>query len=202
MIKRFFIIILLIASSYTVYSQSLGVEAGVRINTARIEYPGVNITRKSGFEGGVFYKYPISVLPLNIRAAVLYSNSAFSLKNDLGNSIGITYHFEENKLKLPLTVEYKPFSGLIDPFFFAGLYTTYSLSGSIKDSDSSSSLKYRQNSHKFDYGSIVGVGASLTSHLALRAAYEYGFVRRDIILGDQIVSVRERGVSIQLNYLF
>lgn len=200
--KKIFIAILLLICSYTTYAQTFGIQAGVRINTAGIEYPGVNISRKAGFEGGISYQYPISVLPLTIRAALLYSNNRFTLKNDLGNNMGITYNFEENNLKLPLTVEWKPLPGIIKPFLKVGLYTSYSFSGKIKESDSSNSLKYKNNSHKMDYGSIVGIGAYFTKNIAFSASYEHGFVRRDMVLGNQFVSVRERGCLFTLNYLF
>lgn len=202
MMKRLFITILLIIGSYTAYSQNFGVQAGPRINMSGIEYSGVDVSRKAGFEGGVFYRHPISVLPLNIRVALLYSNNEFSLKHGSGNNMGITYHFKENNLKLPLSIEWIPLPGLIKPFLHAGVYTSYSLSGNIKDSESSSSLEYRKDSHKMNYGVVVGLGVYLTSHIALNASYEHGFVSRDLVLGDQFVSVKDRGCSFTLNYLF
>jgi len=200
--KRFFIIIFFLTVSYTVYSQGFGVQAGVRINVSGIEYPGVDISRKAGFEGGVTYRHSVSVLPLAIRTALLYYNSEFNLRNDLGNNTGITYHFVENNLKLPLTIEWRPLPGIIKPFIQAGLYTSYSFSGSIKDNDSSNSLKYKKDGHKFDYGVVIGIGTYLTSHIALNINYEHGFSDRELILGDQFVSVKNRGCSVALNYIF
>lgn len=200
--KRFLIIVLFITVTYTVYSQGFGIQAGVRINVSDIEYPDVDINRKAGFEGGVSYRHSVSVLPLSIRTALLYCNSEFNLRNDLGNNTGITYHFVENNLKLPLTVEWRPLPGIIKPFIQAGFYGACSFSGSIKDSDSSNSLKYKKSGQRFDYGAVVGLGTYLTSNLALNINYEHGFTDRELELGDQFVSVRNRGCSIVLNYLF
>jgi len=200
--KRFLIIVLFITVTYTVYSQGFGIQAGVRINASGIDYPGVDIGRKAGFEGGVTYRMPISVLPLSIRTELLYNNSEFNLKNDLGNNSGITYHFVENNLKLPLTIEWRPLPGIIKPFIQAGLYTSCSISGSIKENDSSNSLKYKKSGHRFDYGAVVGLGTYLTSHIALNINYEHGFTARELELGDQFVSVKNRGCSVSLNYLF
>lgn len=202
--KIFFVTILLLISVNAVYSQDFGLQAGVRINTSGIEYPGVDIKRKAGFEGGVFYRQSLYVESLSIRAAMLYYRQEFSLKSDMGNNIGITYHFKEDNLKLPLTVEWKPFSlpGMVKPFLQAGLYASYSLSGNIKDSDSSNSLKYKKDGDKFDYGAVVGIGTYLTSHIILNVNYEHAFTDRSLVLGDQFVSVKNRGCSVMLNYLF
>lgn len=200
--KILFAAILLLVGVNSVYSQGFGVQAGIRVNTSGIEYPGVDIKRKAGFEGGVFYRHPIYTESLGIRAAMLYSRQEFSLKSDMGNNIGITYHFKEDNLKLPLTVEWHPLPVLIKPFLQAGLYTSYSLSGNIKDSDSSNSLKYKKDGDRFDYGAVVGIGAYLTSHIILNVNYEHGFTDRSLVLGDQFVSVKNRGCSVMLNYLF
>lgn len=200
--KIFLISILFIIGTYTCYSQSLGVQAGTRINLSGIDYSGVEVSRKMGFEGGVSYRYSFRLLPLSLRASMLYFNSEFSLKNDIGNNVGITYHFEEHNLKLPLTVEWRPLPGLIKPFLNAGFYASYSLSGNVKDTDSDNSLKYRNNGHRLNYGTIVGIGIFLTPGIALNANYEYGFLQRDLILGDQFVSVKDRGCSVVLSYQF
>ncbi len=200
--KIFLISFLFIIGTYTSYSQSLGVQAGTRLNLSGIDYPGVEVNRKMGFEGGVFYRYSLRLLPLSLRASMVYFNSEFSLKNDIGNNVGITYHFEEHNLKLPLTVEWRPLPGLIKPFLNAGFYASYSLSGKVKDTDSNNSLKYRNNGHRLNYGAIVGIGVFLTPYIALNANYEYGFLQRDLILGDQFVSVKDRGCSVVVSYLF
>lgn len=197
-----FITILLLTGTYTIYSQEFGLQAGVRINTSGIEYAGVDVKRKLGFDGGAFYRHPVGVLTLNVRVAMLYFNHEFSLENSLGNNSGITYHFVENNLKLPLTIEWHPMSWIVKPFLQAGVYTSYCLSGKIKDSDSSTKLKYGKSGHRFDYGAIVGIGVYLTSSIALNANYEYGFADRNLVLGDQFVSVNNRGYSVVINYLF
>jgi len=200
--KILLLTILLLIGTSTVVSQNLGIQAGVRINTSGIGYQGVDISRKTGFEGGVSFRQPIYIKSLSIKAALLYFRQEFSLKNDMGNSTGITYHFIEDNLKLPITMEWRPVEGLIKPFLQAGLYTSYSVSGKIKDNDSSSSLKYGKEGNKFDYGVIAGIGVYLTSRIALNANYEYSFSERDLSLGDQYVSVRNQGCSVVLNYLF
>lgn len=200
--KIFLISVFFIIGTYTSYSQSLGVQAGTRINMSGIDYQGVDVSRKMGFEGGVFYRHSLRLLPLSLRASMLYFNSEFSLKNDIGNKVGITYHFEEHNLKLPLTIEWRPLPGIIKPFLNAGIYASYSLSGNVKDTESSSSLKYRGNKHRLNYGTILGVGVFLTPSIALNVSYEQAFSHRDLELGDQFVSVKDRGCSVVLNYLF
>lgn len=196
------ITILLFIGTYTLYSQNFGVQAGVRINTSNIKYSGVEISRKAGFEGGLFYRYPLNVEYLGFRAAILYFNQEFSLENNMGNNTGITYHFVEDNLKLPLTIEWYPLTGRVKPFLQGGLYTSYSISGKIKGSDSDNTLKYKQGSHRLDYGVVLGVGIYLTPQIALSANYEYGFAGRDLKLGDQFVSVKNRACSVALHYLF
>jgi len=200
--KTLFITILLIIGTGCAFSQSLGVQAGVRLNASEITYPGVDISRKAGFEGGLAFRQPIYLLPLGVRAALLYSRQEFNLKSDMGNSTGITYHFIEDNLKLPVTLEWRPMGGLIKPFVQGGLYASYCVSGKIKDSDSSTSLKYRKDGNKMDYGVIAGVGAYITSRIALHANYEYSFSKRDLALGDQFVAVRNQGCTVALNYFF
>lgn len=200
--KIFLITILLFISTYAIYSQSFGVQAGVRFNTSNIKYSGVEISRKAGFEGGVFYRHSMNIESLNFRAAILYFNQEFSLENDMGNNTGITHHFVQDNLKLPLTIEWYPLSGRIKPFLQGGIYTSYSISGKIKGSDSNITLKYKQGSHKFDYGVIVGIGIYLTPQIALGVNYEYGFADRNLRLGDQFVSVENRGCSVAVHYLF
>lgn len=200
--KIFLITILFVIGTYTAYSQSFGIQAGVRFNTSSIKYSGVEANRKAGFEGGVFYRHPMNIESLSLRAAILYFNQEFSLVDDMGNNTGVTYHFVEDNLKLPLTIEWYPLSNRIKPFIQGGLYTSYSISGKIKDSDSSVTLKYKQGSHKLDYGVTLGVGISLTPQIALGANYEYGFADRNLRLGDQFVSVKNRGFSVSVDYLF
>lgn len=200
--KILVVTILLFASTYTVYSQDFGIQAGARINTSGIEYPGVEVNRKVGFEGGVFYRHPINTESLSLRVAMLYFMQEFSLESDMGNSTGITYHFREDNLKLPLTVEWYPLAGSVKPFLQAGLYASCSVSGKIKDSDSSSTLKYKKGGNRIDYGALVGLGVYLTPKIALNANYEHGFADRDLTLGDQFVSVKNRGFSVMLQYLF
>ncbi len=200
--RLFFIAILLFISACTVYSQNFGIQAGVRLNTSSIKYSGVDTKKKAGFEGGIFYRHPMNIESLSLRAAILYFNQEFSLESDMGNNTGITYYFIEDNLKLPLTIEWHPTLGRIKPFLQGGLYTSYSFSGKIKDSDSDSSLKYRQGGHRFDYGVVIGAGIYLTPQIALGANYEHGFANRDLQLGDQFVSVKNSGCSVSLHYLF
>ncbi|MDR1504744.1 MAG: PorT family protein [Prevotella sp.] len=200
--KTLFISILLLAGAYTVSSQTIGVQAGIRLNTSTIRYTGVDISRKAGFEGGFSYQNTIGLPGLSFRVAILYFNQEFSLENDMGNNIGITYHFMEDNLKLPLVAEWSPFPTKIKPFVQAGLYTSYAISGNIKDSDSGNRIKYEKAGHRIDYGIVIGAGVYLTRHIVLDTRYEYGFSGRNLMLGDQIVYVCNKGYSVSLRYLF
>ncbi|MBF0650064.1 MULTISPECIES: porin family protein [Dysgonomonas] len=200
--KTLFISILLLAGAYTVSSQNIGIQAGIRLNTSTVRYTGVDISRKAGFEGGLSYQHPIGLPGLSLRAALLYFNQEFSLENDMGNNIGITYHFMEDNLKLPLIAEWTPFPTKIKPFVQAGLYTSYAISGNIKDSDSGNRIKYEKAGHRIDYGIVIGAGVYLTRHIILDTRYEHGFSGRNLMLGDQIVYVCNKGYSVSLRYLF
>jgi hypothetical protein len=200
--KTLFITILFLAGTYTAGSQTIGVQAGIRLNTSAIRYAGVDISRKAGFEGGLSYQHPIGLPGLNFRAAILYFNQEFSLENDMGNNTGITYHFMEDNLKLPLIVEWTPFPAQIKPFVQAGLYTSYAISGNIKDSDSRNSIIYEKAGHRLDYGIVIGAGVYLTRQIILDVRYEHGFAGRNLMLGDQTVYVCNKGYSASLRYLF
>ena len=136
---------------------------------------------------------------LSLRAALLYSNQEFSLRYNTGNNVGVTFHLIEDNLKLPVILEWCPLPGRVKPFLQGGLYASYSISGKIKDEGT---LKYKGGSHKLDYGVVVGAGVYLTPQIALSANYEYGFADRDLELGTQFVSVKNRGISVALHYLF
>lgn len=196
------ITILLVSGICTAYCQDFGVQAGVRLNTSGITYPGVGINRKAGFEGGLFYRHPAGMECFSLRAAILYFNQEFSLRDDMGDNAGISYHFTEDNLKLPLTIEWHACSGRLKPLVTAGLYSSYCLSGRIKDRESDNPLEYGKGSYRADYGLTMGLGVYLTSRVSLNTFYEYGFARRDLLLGDQVVSVRNRGCSINLSYIF
>lgn len=200
--KVLLIAILLVCGICTASSQNFGVQAGVRLNTSSIDYPDVNINRKAGFEGGIFYRRPIFMEHFGLRASLLYFNQEFSLKNDMGGNTGITYHFSEDNLKLPLVVEWQAGFGKLKPLVKAGLYSSYCVSGKIKDRESTNSLDYRKSIHRIDYGLTFGFGVCLRSRIALNATYDHGFARRELGLGDRLVSVSSRGCSFCLNYLF
>ena len=195
------IAILLLIGTCNAFSQSFGVQAGIRMNTSGIKYPGVDVSRKVGFEGGVTFRQPLYVGSLSIRTGLLYFMQEFSLKYDMGNNNGISHHFSEDNLKVPVTIEWRPTKGLIKPFLHAGVYASCAISGRIKDNDSGDSL-YSGGSHRIDYGAMAGIGVYFTSRIALNANYEYGFSDRDLVIGEQFVSVKNRGCSIALNYLF
>ncbi|MFV0313372.1 MAG: outer membrane beta-barrel protein [Dysgonomonas sp.] len=200
--KTLFISILLLAGTYTASSQNIGVQAGIRLNTSTVRYTGVDISRKAGFEGGFSYQHTIGLPGLSFRVAILYFNQEFSLENDMGNNTGITYHFMEDNLKLPLIAEWSPFPAQIKPFVQGGIYTSYAISGNIKDSDSGNSLKYEKAGHRLDYGIVIGAGAYLTRYIVLDIKYEHGFAGRNLMLGDQTVYVCNKGYSASLRYLF
>lgn len=201
--KKILIIILFITGATASYAQNFGVQAGLRINNSDIEYPGVDMSRKLGFEGGVFYES--SIVKDNswkINVAALYFNQEFNLKHQYDSNSGITYHFTENNIKVPATVKWQLISGKIIPFLRAGVYSSYSVGGKIKDSDSKESLKYEGNSDKLDYGMTFGAGVHLTSNIVLNANYDLGFADRKLALGNQYVSVKNRNCSVLLSYLF
>lgn len=200
--KTILVVIVFLFTVCSIKAQPLGLHAGITMNTSDINYPGVDVNRKVGFECGVFYQKPIVDEILDIRLDMLYFNNGFSLKYSIENNTGITYHFTEDNLKLPLTIVWKPEIKGIKPILKAGMFSSYAISGKVKDSESDSSLKYKNNSGRIDYGAIVGLGTYISSRIVLNVGYEYGFAKRSLCLGDQYVSVRNRRYLAAINYFF
>lgn len=185
------------------FARNIGVHAGIRMNTSQIDYEGVDINRKLGFEGGASFRQPVVPgLGLDACAAVMYFNQEFALKQQIGENSGSTYNYREDNLKIPLSVEWKPAIGKVKPFLKAGLYASYALFGKMPYKDSDESLKYKKNSHRFDYGVLAGIGVFLMPRIALYANYELGFAGRNIQLGGGYFSVKNRGCSLMLSYIF
>ncbi|MDR2955391.1 MAG: PorT family protein [Prevotella sp.] len=199
-----FIIIMIIASgNYTCLAQGFGIKAGVHLDNSDIKCSGVEADRKPGFEAGAFYELALPVMTAwKINVGLSYYNNRFKLQDDYGNSTGITYHFSENNLKLPVTIKYQLDYEVIKTFISGGVYSSYMFSGKIKDSESSQSIKYEKSGDKIDYGVSVGIGALLLSHVGLNINYDFGFAERNIVLGDQYVSAKNRKCSILLSYIF
>jgi len=201
--RLIFVIILFIVSAAGLQAQGFGVQAGVKLNNSKIEYPGVDVDKRLGFEAGVFYEIALPVISSwSVTPALLYSNSGFKLQDDHGNGTGITYHFTEHSIKLPVMIKKQFGIGPVKPFVKGGLYASYAFSGRVKDSETHHTLKYENDSDKMDYGASLGVGVRLLSRIGLDVNYDLSFAKRSIVLGDQFVSVKNRGSSISLSYLF
>lgn len=201
--KLLFTIGLFIISSYTCLAQGFGLQAGIKLNNSDVKCAGIEADTKAGIEIGAFYEIALPVITTwKVNAGLLYSNHRFSLQDDYGNNTGITYHFSENNIKLPVKIRWQPDLGLIKPFINGGVYSSYMFSGKIKDSDSRESLKYKDSKDKIDYGISIGVGVYLMSHIGLNINYDMGFAERNIMLGEQFVSAKNKECSILLNYRF
>lgn len=203
--RKILIPVLLIAClPFHAQSQTVGIEAGLKLPQAVVEYSGVDMSRKIGFELGIFLQKEIgNGGDWNSRISLLYSYSGFSLGDNLGGGqAGITYHFVENSAKLPLVFEWHPGHSRCTPFGRIGLYSSYAIRGRLKAYGEDSGLHYQRGGDRFDVGSLLGVGVNLIRAVGLTANYEFGLRKRRLALGDQFVLVRNRAGLISLSIYF
>ena len=91
---------------------------------------------------------------------------------------------------------------IVKQYIQAGLYSSYVLSGRVKDGDTSHSLDFKNNSDRFDTGFSVGIGSYLTKNIQILINYDHGFTKSEINFGDQVISSKNRRWGLSAGYMF
>ena len=200
-IKTLLLLVILISLS-SVNAQQLGVRADVNLSNTQVELNGIDTKSYVGFNIGAISDFNLPFDGWKINAGLLFSNQGFALKQDYGNNSGLTYNFITNTIEVPVNVR-KEFNLLIvKQYIQAGLYSSYVLSGRVKDGDTSHSLDFKNNSDRFDTGFSVGIGSYLTKNIQILINYDYGFTKSEINFGDQVISSKNRRWGLSAGYMF
>lgn len=200
-IKTLLLLVILISLS-SVNAQQLGVRAGVNLSNTQVELNGIDTKSYVGFNIGGISDFNLPFDGWKINAGLLFSNQGFALKQDYGNNSGLTYNFITNTIEVPVNVR-KEFNLLIvKQYIQAGLYSSYVLSGRVKDGDTSHSLDFKNNSDRFDTGFSVGIGSYLTKNIQILINYDHGFTKSEINFGDQVIASKNRRWGLSAGYMF
>lgn len=185
-----------------VSAQQLGVRAGANLSNSKVELKGVDIKANMGFNIGVISDFNLPFDGWKINAGLLFSNQGFALKQDYGNNSGLTYNFTTNTIEVPVNVRKEFNFFIVKQYVQAGLYSSYALSGRIKDGDTSHSLDFKNNSDRFDTGFSLGVGSYLTRNIQVLINYDHGFGKSEMNFGDQIIASKNRRWTLSAGYMF
>lgn len=200
-IKTLLFLVILVSLS-SVNAQQLGVRAGVNLSNTQVELNGIDTKSYVGFNIGAISDFNLPFAGWKINAELLFSNQGFALKQDYGNNSGLTYNFITNTIEVPVNVR-KEFNLLIvKQYIQAGLYSSYVLSGRVKDGDTSHSLDFKNNSDRFDTGFSVGIGSYLTKNIQILINYDHGFTKSEINFGDQVIASKNRRWRLSAGYMF
>ena len=200
-IKTLLLLVILVSLN-SVNAQQLGVRAGVNLSNTQVELNGIDTKSYVGFNIGAISDFNLPFAGWKINAGLLFSNQGFALKQDYGNNSGLTYNFITNTIEVPVNVR-KEFNLLIvKQYIQAGLYSSYVLSGRVKDGDTSHSLDFKNNSDRFDTGFSVGIGSYLTKNIQILINYDHGFTKSEINFGDQVIASKNRRWGLSAAYMF
>lgn len=181
-------------------AQQFGFKSGVVVDNSKIDLPDVDVELKTGFNGGLVGNFALPLTSWGINTGLSYSYRSFSLKNDYGNSSGISYHFKMHGVEIPVNV-YKEFNSIIiKPFIQAGLYASYTLSAKVKDGEASRSIEFEKNADRFYIGTNISIGSKLTSKLRFLATYGFGFAENKYIFSDLPISYKSRNLTLSIEY--
>lgn len=203
-IRTKLLLVLLALLAFTnVNAQKLGVRAGVNLSNPKVELSGLDAKSYTGFNVGITSDFNLPLNGWKINAALLFSNQGFALKQDYGNNSGVTYNFTTNTIEIPVNVR-KEFNLLMFKSLFvqAGLYSSYALTGRVKDGDTSHSLDFNSNSDRFDGGLSIGAGSYITKNIQILINYDYGFSESEVKFGDQVIGSRNRRWAFSAGYMF
>ena len=199
---KLLLVLLGLLSVSSISAQRLGVRAGANLSNSKVELKGVDTKSNVGFNIGVISDFNLPFDGWKINTGLLFSNQGFALKQDYGNNSGLTYNFTTNTIEVPVNVR-KEFNLLIvKQYIQAGLYSSYVLSGRVKDGDTSHSLDFKNNSDRFDTGFSVGIGSDLTKNIQILINYDHGFTKSEINFGDQVIASKNRRWGLSAGYMF
>lgn len=197
-----FLFLVIISSCFSANAQQLGVRAGVNLSNTEVELNGVDTKRYIGFNIGAISNFNLPIDGWKINAGLLFSNQGFALKQDYGNNSGVTYNFTTNTIEVPVNVRKEFNLFIVKQYIQAGLYSSYALSGRIKDGDTSHSLDFKKKADRFDTGFSIGLGSFLTQKIQVLINYDHGFTKSEIKFGDQIIVSKNRRWGLSAGYLF
>lgn len=200
---KLLLVVLALFSFTSINAQRLGIRAGVNLSNPKVELNGMDSKSYTGFNIGMVSDFNLPFSGWKINTGLLFSNQGFALRQDYGNNSGVTYNFVTNTIEIPVNVR-KEFNLLIFKSLFvqAGLYSSYALTGRVKDGDTSHSLDFKNNSDRFDGGMSAGVGSYLTKNIQVIINYDYGFAKSEMNFGDQVISSQNRRWSFSAGYMF
>ena len=200
--KIFVLSVFLFVSGIVCQAQRFGILAGLNFDGSSIKYQGVGLSQKIGCKVGLYYETNLFAEDLSVNVGLMYRYRESSLSHNLDNTTGISYYFSENFIELPIVFQKTWNQFKFKPLVKAGVYSSYVFSGEIKDNESSESLKYRKGSDKFRNGVVFGAGVYLLPYLRLDADYDLSFSENHLLLGDREISLRDRGCTVSLAYVF
>lgn len=200
--KKLLFLFVLFVVAVVCQAQRIGVVAGLNFDASSIKYQGVGVDQKVGCKVGVFNEINVLSDDLSLNIGLTYRYREFSLRQHFDDTSGISYYFSENFIELPVVLQKIWTQFKFKPLIKGGIYSSYAFSGKIKDNESSSSLKYRRGEDKFRNGLIFGAGVYLWNNLRVDADYSFSFSENHLLLGDREVSLKDRGCTISLAYIF
>lgn len=199
---KLFLVLIVFIPFMNLSAQRLGFRVGANSSKPKIELNGMDNKSYTGFNIGAISDFNLPLIGWKINTGLLFFNQGFTLKQDYGNNSGVTYNFITNTIEVPVNVR-KEFNLLIvKPYVQAGLYSSYTLSGRLKDGDTSRSLDFKKNADRFDTGMSVGVGSFITRNIQLLVTYDHGFAKSEMNLGDQTIASKNRRWSFSAGYMF
>lgn len=200
-IKLFLVLITLIPLM-SLNAQRLGIRAGANLSTPKVELDGMDTKSYTGFNIGVISDFSLPLSGLKINTGLLFFNQGFTLKNDMGNNTGITYNFRTNHLEIPVNIRKEFNLLLVKPYIQAGLYSSYAISGRVKDGEGSESMEFKSGSDRLTTGMSFGVGSYIIDKIQVLISYDYGFTKSEIKLGEANIATKNRRWALSAAYMF
>lgn len=197
-----FLFLVIVVSCFSVNAQQLGVRAGVSLSNTQVELNGIDTKLYVGFNIGAISDFNLPFASWKINTGLLFSNQGFALKQDYGNNSGVTYNFTTNTIEVSVNVRKEFNLFIVKQYIQAGLYSSYALSGRIKDGDTSHSLDFKKNTDRYDTGFSIGVGSFLTPKIQILINYDHGFTKSKINFGDQVIVSKNRRWGLSAVYMF
>lgn len=200
-IKTFLFLVIFISLN-VVHAQQLGFRGGVNLNNTNVDLNGIDKKSKIGFDLGIMSDFNLPFHEWTINTGILFSKQRFELKQDYGNNVGVTYNFITNNIEVPVTVRKEFNLTLVKPFIQIGLYSSYAISGKLKDGETKHSLDFNKNIDRFNAGLTAGIGSYLTKNIYFLINYDHGLRKNKIGFGDENITLKKRKWLLSAGYTF
>ena len=203
--KKFILVLAALTFSIAAYSQGfeIGIKSGLNITAAgavKDLVPGVNITSKNTYNGGVYGRLKIKLIGVYVQPELVYNTRGYNF-NITAN--GITYNIKQQAyyLDVPVLVGLKMFKFLR---VYAGPNFQYLLKNELTGVDDVVALAIdlkKTNMKKANTGVQIGFGLDLSK---FRVDVKYDFNPTDMgspfSYQSQVQSIKTSMVTIQLGY--